>query len=394
MQSPQFRRYVINPNLVHYSMFSELIDRSFLTTQPFIVVGPGGTHFYAHEDLLAQGSPVLASGVKGKMREAENKTVVIEDVDGDLDDDTVARFIEFLYRSDYTVPSPDVLQLSTDSEFLTEAFVPRIIEEYDDGRVPASEHLTTDRNRRTRNLWNEDLPYNGVEPVASIDLVPWDYGLSKKEKMKKEKQMKREGMWDNRITQEMIDRGIAGVSASPVPTSPELELEPMPDRALSPSPLSPGPSTPKRTIMNRDNLWRNFCSEQSNIERQQSTVATNNEQREDFTNIFLCHARLYKFSERYDISNLMSLTLQKLRSTLANYTFHQTRAVDVVELIRYAYTHTMNYDNGRDKLRGLVLDYTVCYVHQLEQDESFRKLLQEGGHLPSDLLSKTVGLMQ
>lgn len=43
-------------------------------------------------------------------------------MDGDIDDDTVMRFIEFAYSGDYSVPEPDVVQLENDSEELQVAF--------------------------------------------------------------------------------------------------------------------------------------------------------------------------------------------------------------------------------------------------------------------------------
>lgn len=94
----------------------------FLCSKPFLIFGPGGRLFYAHGSLLAQCSPVLRRDVEGEMREQQLETIHIKDVDGDIDDGTVMRFIEYAYTGDYTTPDPDIVQLPTDPKELQEAF--------------------------------------------------------------------------------------------------------------------------------------------------------------------------------------------------------------------------------------------------------------------------------
>jgi len=99
----------------------------------------------------------------------------------------------------------------------------------------------------------------------------------------------------------------------------------------------------------------------------------------------MCHARLYVFSDRYQCCDLMTLSLPKLRLTLSRYKFHQERAVAVVALLRYTYKHTMDYKEGKDKLRGLVLEYVACHTKQLTREQTFLDLLEEGGKLAGDI---------
>ena len=54
---------------------------------------------------------------------------------------------------------------------------------------------------------------------------------------------------------------------------------------------------------------------------------------EDYTDVFLSHARLYVFAEMYDIQILKTLALEELHSTLANYTLYQSRTGDVIDLL-------------------------------------------------------------
>lgn len=54
----------------------------------------------------------------------------------------------------------------------------------------------------------------------------------------------------------------------------------------------------------------------------------------------------------------------------------------------------MEYAEGHDKLRLLLLDCAVCGVNQLSQNESFVRLVQENGSLSSDLLVKMASFFQ
>jgi len=100
---------------------------------------------------------VLAVDVNGGMREAETKTINIEDVDGDIDGETVMRFIEYAYTGDYTVPEPEVLQLPTDTKFVVEAFTRAPVSGADVGE---GDKLLK-RRKAKKNLW-----YNDIVPEA------------------------------------------------------------------------------------------------------------------------------------------------------------------------------------------------------------------------------------
>jgi len=274
------------------------------------------------------------------MREKQLETIEIEDVNGDIDDDTVMRFIEYAYRGDYTVPNPDYLQLATDPKELQEAFVGNrnpALDDGDDWAIPST---------------------------------------SKKDKKKKKKPLREFSPLPTH-------------SRAPSPLLDEIETvdEPYTERV-------PGPTLHVLMVdANRQNQWDKFCSSAIVISQTAWQPPANNDKREGYTPIFLCHARLYKFSDRYVCKKLMNLALQKLRLTLARYIFHKERASDVVELINYTYAHTLDSDQRCDRLRALVLDYATCYFRELIQDLSFVELLREGGPFPSDLMSKVAEMV-
>ncbi|KAI4637423.1 hypothetical protein J4E83_000239 [Alternaria metachromatica] len=107
---------------------------------------------------------------------------------------------------------------------------------------------------------------------------------------------------------------------------------------------------------------------------------------QDFTPIFLAHARLYSFACMRLIDPLKRLALHKLHQTLLKFKLYDRRVGDVVELARYA------YDNGEDRkadgsiedLRKLVVEYIACEVSTIGKHEAFALLLQEGGEFVVD----------
>lgn len=73
------------------------------------------------------------------MRENETKTIEIEAVDDDIDDDTVTRFLEYVYTGEYPVPDPVVLQLSSDSKEVTKPFCSSEPVQLQESQAPAVE---------------------------------------------------------------------------------------------------------------------------------------------------------------------------------------------------------------------------------------------------------------
>lgn len=103
------------------------------------------------------------------------------------------------------------------------------------------------------------------------------------------------------------------------------------------------------------------------------------EPRENCTEVFLCHARLYAFAEKYDIEPLKGLTKQKMHRSLVSLVLHKERAGDIVALLRYIYANTPDRDHATDELRELVMKYVVCKYEIMASSEAFLDLMEEGG---------------
>jgi hypothetical protein len=113
---------------------------------------------------------------------------------------------------------------------------------------------------------------------------------------------------------------------------------------------------------------------------------------EDYTPVFLGHARLYVFAEKWGIDALKTLTLSKLHKTLAAFKIYEARRGDIVELVRFAYSNenTPDLDEGVDALRALVTHYVTCEVDSLIESPDFLALLEQQGLFPRDLVKMMV----
>lgn len=115
-------------------------------------------------------------------------------------------------------------------------------------------------------------------------------------------------------------------------------------------------------------------------------VRKNQDYSEDYSEIFLCHARLYVFADLYDVQPLKFLALEELQATLAIFDLYVERASDIVSLLRYVYGQK-NASLKGEGIRTMLTQYVGCEMDTLIKDETFRDLIiEDGGPLLGDLL--------
>ena len=78
---------------------------------------------------------------------------------------------------------------------------------------------------------------------------------------------------------------------------------------------------------------------------------------EDYTEVFLCHARLYVFADRYFIQPLKTLALEELRRVLSFSTLDSARADAILALFLYVSAETDNSPSGGRGMRELMHKY-------------------------------------
>ena len=98
---------------------------------------------------------------------------------------------------------------------------------------------------------------------------------------------------------------------------------------------------------------------------------------ENYTDIFLCHAQLYVFAEKYDIQQLKKLAFEELHTILAIFDLHTERAGDIGALFRYAYSNIQRPPADQEPLLWMLKDYLGFEMDTLMLDESFRELVKE-----------------
>lgn len=109
----------------------------------------------------------------------------------------------------------------------------------------------------------------------------------------------------------------------------------------------------------------------------------NGDSSESHTPIYLAHARLYVFADKYGIDHLKLLCLSKLEKTLCLFEIRKERGGDVAKLIRHSYYNDNTPDEGQDLLRTLVLTY-VCKKSEFWEELRFVSVLEEGGLFVGD----------
>ena len=106
---------------------------------------------------------------------------------------------------------------------------------------------------------------------------------------------------------------------------------------------------------------------------------------EDYASIFLMHARVYVFAEKWVIEPLKVIAFNKLHEALRNYTRYEARSSDIVELVKYTYDNTPSL-NQRDPLRELVIQYIAYEGREIARSKECMDLIGQKGDFAKDLM--------
>ncbi|KAL7943700.1 hypothetical protein V8C42DRAFT_328213 [Trichoderma barbatum] len=114
------------------------------------------------------------------------------------------------------------------------------------------------------------------------------------------------------------------------------------------------------------------------------TPRKNIESCEDYSDVFLSHARLYVLADKYDIPELRQLSVHKLYATLKEFVLYPERMGDIIGLVKYAFRNTV----GSDKLRTLMVEYCACIVEVLCESEDFEDLINDAPDFAYELIKQ------
>ncbi|PPJ57724.1 hypothetical protein CBER1_00066 [Cercospora berteroae] len=301
--------------------------REIASTKPFrFIVGSNAIEFFVHPAVIVQHSKPLANLMHGDMREAREGQAHIEEVD----ENTFARFLEFCYTKDY----------------------------------PAAEHsIVLD----AASIEQEKQPSKSAEVniiPALIDVPP----AAEDEYM------------DDAGPALAFDDNWASCSSRKKATKASYKGGAHLQR-----------ETPPALSTKRAAAWKGFQnmtwdSHFNTSKTPADQARPNKEACEDYTDVFLSHAKLYVFADTYAIEPLRTLSLQKLHRTLSMFTLFGGREGDIAELLQYTYQNTAEHEAKMDKLRQLVIKYVSCNVEKLRSNETFKETLAAENSSSVDLI--------
>lgn len=94
---------------------------------------------------------------------------------------------------------------------------------------------------------------------------------------------------------------------------------------------------------------------------------------QDFTEVFLCHAKLYVLGDLYDLPALHQLSFHRLYATLKQFVLYPSRLNDIAILAKYLFENT----RPDDKIRGLIMLYYACIIEDVSDSKSVKSLIDD-----------------
>lgn len=104
--------------------------------------------------------------------------------------------------------------------------------------------------------------------------------------------------------------------------------------------------------------------------------------------VFLSHAQLYVFADKYGVPDLQILVIARLYETMSRFNYHTATRTNIVELVTYAYDNTPDRHDELDRLRAVMVHFCANNIGALQESGHFRTLLEGGGSFVTSLVSK------
>lgn len=313
---------------------------SIIASTPFrFLVGSNKRLFTVHAAAITHHSKPLGVLVNGDMSEAKESCAWLEDVD----ESTFIRFSQYAYTGDYIAADPEIL---LDSSTIA--------------NIPSN-------SNEPGAVASEKPPLLGSELLEPMDIPPAPAPAEPEPPLDPDL---------------IVDQNDGGGWGS-ILTKPKMEVKNWK--------IEDKPKTEKLAGQFKiKKAGKRNETKTSTIPNRSFNPRKNRESCEDYTKVFLCHARLYAFAEKYDIAPLRKLSVNKLHQTLSVFTLYKERVGDIVALMRYSYENTVHRSQPDDPLRSLLIHYATCCVADLVPNSDFKELLEEPGELASDLVVKMI----
>jgi hypothetical protein len=186
----------------------------------------------------------------------------------------------------------------------------------------------------------------------------------------------------------LLDSSLIQTPALPSATNAQPEGK-APEKPLYSLASTCGPLGSMRTLPDRGKLIKKFLDE-SGIAYPSSGAAfsprENKEGCEDYTGVFLCHAKLYVMADKYDIPSLKQLSLHRLHATLKEFNLYPSRMNDIATLTKYVFENTV----PEDSIRSMITLYYACIVEDAHKQDGLKSLIEEIPDFALGLISKMI----
>lgn len=287
------------------------------------VVGPESKEFTVHNTAVSTLSKPLDRLLNGKMQEAVEGRVIWED----LDEGTFVRFIHWAYTGSYNIPEPDILLDAT------------LVGDGKSHQTGASTTEVTSADvTQPRSL--ATLSTSGVQTNCPRCQCVW---------------------WQGNYKVCSCGRTFANWCA---------QCQLYGDNVKCPRCI--GDQLKKRNVLAKQ-FTSDSCTTPSGA---LASPRQNKEEAEDYSQIFLAHARLYVLADKYNVPKLSKLAYQKLWSTLKDFTIYPSRANDVISMI--IYTFGAFSESARDnKMCKMLALYAACMFEDLVKCNAFEELINQ-----------------
>ncbi|KAF2202788.1 hypothetical protein GQ43DRAFT_462107 [Delitschia confertaspora ATCC 74209] len=371
-----------------------------------------------HAAAIADTSEPLNCLINGGMREAQTKTAEIVAIEPE----DFMRFVEYAYRGDYTVPPCVIDQEADISSLQKDQTTPADNKANHESTTGEPHHQGSRTNWAGTGLLGQDRQQNHTPVPSTTTTSSFGFGNDSRRLFSSTfggespnpnvtgfsnpAPAQTIGLFGNNTTSTTI-RNNTTTSGSLFQTSlfPSAPYNPS---ALQASQIPPTGSTSRtaelRKVFNQKDFKFNSLSSPRSVISRSFGVRGNNSPNEDFTPVFLAHARLYTFARTYLIEPLRVLALSKLHGTLKAFQMYECRVNDVITLARYVYscedipdregfTKEKGEAGGKiDPLRQLVTDFVLAEISTIGKSDEFLSILEEGGQFVGDLwISHLIG---
>ncbi|KAK0949908.1 hypothetical protein LTR91_026071 [Friedmanniomyces endolithicus] len=324
----------------------------FLQSPPFrFLIGKDREEFFLHPHLVASHSRPLGALVNGSMHEAKERCALLDDTTPA----TFVRFGQYIYTGDYLAAEQVVI---LDSASIERDQDNRNDEPHEDPQITR----LSDPTPRQPTPSTDEVAYQPAAIVDSLEEHPWDAFTRTSSEPKKEK--KRGKLIE-------FNTGEAAVAETAESSTQRCDV------AVHSLPLK-----------KHELAWQSFVNTRYGSEDRIHTTTgrANTESCEEYTDVFLSHAQLYAFADRYDVEGLRELALYKLHQTLVNFTLFNERIRDVSELLCYSYDTTPERPGSLGRLRDLVIRYVACHIERFQRDPTLIMAMKRENSISVDLV--------